>query len=542
MAKQRSANALPDGHELNGFRIERELGHGGFGITYLAEDIQLKRWVAIKEYLPREFAKRDDASHAVHPLNETYADDFDWGLDRFRLEAETLVSFRHPNIVAVYQYFLAHGTAYLVMEYQDGKTLAELLAGGATLEEDEILEFVYPLLAGLEEVHRAGFMHRDIKPENIFIRKDGKPVLIDFGAARQETSRHSKALTSIVSAGYAPYEQYGNEDSPSAAAQGPWTDIYALGATLYRCVTGNRPEIATGRLGAIAQGKPDPNRPAVDAAKGKYSNTLLVAIDTALQVLEGNRPQSVQEFRAMLKGEHQETAETAVNAVGAPPATAHAAHKVGPDGQPVAVAQDPPPAREATASPLAARTSADESRRSNKALWITVGIVGFLLLAAIGGAGAYFLSGDEMKPNPDFTRKTDPQPDPKPDLKPDLKPDPKPDIKPDPKPDPNPTKVTFASLHGKWCSERFEITMANDVFASRRLTSTSGQPVRFRVARVDMEEARVRVHFINHLRDHDWMVFEFEFVAPNPQAIVLRRIYSGEKWATTKSEYRRPCR
>ena len=130
MATQRSENALPDGHEFHGFRIERELGHGGFGITYLAEDTQLRRWVAIKEYLPREFARRATDSHVVSPMNDSYADDFSWGLDRFRQEAETLVSFRHPNIVAVYQFFQEYGTAYLVMEYQDGKTLADYAESG----------------------------------------------------------------------------------------------------------------------------------------------------------------------------------------------------------------------------------------------------------------------------------------------------------------------------------------------------------------------------------------------------------------------------
>ena len=136
------------------------------------------------------------------------------------------------------------------------KPLGELIHPDRTLSEEEILEVVFPLLDGLEQVHKAGFMHRDIKPANIFIRRDGKPVLIDFGAARQAIAGHSQGLTSIVTAGYAPYEQYDSETE-----QGPWTDIYAIGATLYRCITGERPVEAPRRAGAVMRNNSDPMRP-----------------------------------------------------------------------------------------------------------------------------------------------------------------------------------------------------------------------------------------------------------------------------------------
>ncbi|MEQ8696188.1 MAG: serine/threonine-protein kinase, partial [Bauldia litoralis] len=305
----RISHTLPKGYQLEDFEIEEVLGIGGFGITYKARDIHLNRPVAIKEYMPSGMAIRDKEQATVFPASDSHKDDFEWGLDRFRKEAETLVSFRHPNIVSVFRFFRSNGTAYLVMEYQDGKSLSEILGASGTLSEPEIEEILDPLLDGLEDVHEAGFMHRDIKPANLFIRRDGKPVLIDFGAARQALGGHSQALTSIVTAGYAPYEQY-----ESDSVQGPWSDIYALGATLYRAVTGQRPVEAPKRAGCVMRGEPDPNKPASEVVKGKYSARLLSAIDAALNVLEGQRPQSVQEFRNYLKGVPKAEAKTAVTA------------------------------------------------------------------------------------------------------------------------------------------------------------------------------------------------------------------------------------
>lgn len=292
---------------LEEFEIDDVLGIGGFGITYRAMDTLLKRTVAIKEYMPSGIAVRDREQASVLPASSAHQEDFDWGLERFKMEAATLVAFSHPNIVSVFRFFQSNGTAYLVMEYQDGKSLADLLGKDGTLTETEITEILYPLLDGLEEVHVAGFMHRDIKPANIFIRRDGKPVLIDFGAARQAMGGHSQALTSIVTAGYAPYEQYESE-----TVQGPWTDIYALGATLYRAIAGKKPVEAPKRAGAVMRGAEDPNPPAQDVGKGRYSETLLLAIDTALNVLEGQRPQSVEEFRSFLAGEAESEAHTDV--------------------------------------------------------------------------------------------------------------------------------------------------------------------------------------------------------------------------------------
>ncbi|MGH7003435.1 MAG: serine/threonine protein kinase, partial [Alphaproteobacteria bacterium] len=227
-ASSEHRSALPGGTRLHNYVLERVLGAGGFGITYMAREDVTGRAVAIKEYLPSALAVRVRDGLTVQPVSEGTRPDFEWGLTRFRQEAKLLLSLRHPNIVPSLNYFESNGTAYLVMEYQEGQTLTQLMSGGSVLEESEVREFLDGLLDGVEAVHKGGLLHRDIKPDNIFIRRDGTPVLIDFGAARQAVTRQSRGLTAIVTEGYAPYEQYETDSH-----QGPWTDIYALGAVLY---------------------------------------------------------------------------------------------------------------------------------------------------------------------------------------------------------------------------------------------------------------------------------------------------------------------
>jgi serine/threonine protein kinase len=306
-------HALPIGHTFDGYRILRLLGAGGFGITYLAEETAIGRKVAIKEYLPQGFAARAADSFTVRAVSAGSQGQFAWGLDRFRKEAATLVAFEHPNIVSVYRYFEGNGTAYLVMQYVEGKALDALIAGGKTLAESEIEEVIFPILDGLEQVHAAHFLHRDIKPANIYIRKDGRPVLLDFGAARQAFGSETKSITAIVSEGYAPFEQY-----EARGDQGPWTDVYALGAVLYRCIAGERPPAAPERISARLRGTPDPMVPAREAGKGRYSERLLEATDRALSTMQADRPQSIVALRALLKGEGSSriaTRDTAVSTV-----------------------------------------------------------------------------------------------------------------------------------------------------------------------------------------------------------------------------------
>jgi len=281
--------SLPKGYLLSDYRIEGPLGHGAFGITYLATDTMLNRKVAIKEYFPREFAARDGTLLVKPAGNKEDRDNFSWGLTRFLEEARVLALFDHPNIVPVRRFFEANGTAYLVMDYCDGVPLDSLIAKKGSLTKDQIEKIIYPILDGLERVHKANFLHRDIKPANIFIKSDGSPVLLDFGAARQEMLSHSRSVTSMATPGYAAFEQYSTHGK-----QGPWTDIYGLGATIYRAITGEKPQDAPDRILA------DTLVPAHEKAGGKFDERFLLAIDSAIAVRPENRPQSIAEWKRML--------------------------------------------------------------------------------------------------------------------------------------------------------------------------------------------------------------------------------------------------
>jgi serine/threonine protein kinase len=280
--------ALEPGQTIYEYRIDKVLGGGGFGITYLAQDVNLQLPVAIKEYFPANVAVRsEDRSVRVRTPDST--ERFDWGLERFVDEARALASFRHPNIVRVLRYFKEHGTAYIVMEYESGDPLKHWAARQPGLNQGALLQLVYPLLDGLEAVHKLNFLHRDIKPDNIYIRADGSPVLLDFGAARRVSSDHD--MTNIVSPGFAPFEQYHSKGN-----QGPWTDIYSLGAVLYWLVTGNKPVEAASRVREDAMPK------TVDlASHAAFGLPLLQAIDWALQPHEKDRPQDVAALRAALR-------------------------------------------------------------------------------------------------------------------------------------------------------------------------------------------------------------------------------------------------
>lgn len=282
-----AANALPAGHAVQEYRIEKLLGVGGFGLTYLAIDQNLDLRVALKEYLPGDFALRAP-DQSIVPRSEDSAETFAWGKRRFLDESRTLASFHHPNIVRVMRFFEASGSAYMVMEFVAGSALSEWMLRRRPLAEAQLAGLVRPLLEGLEVVHRAGYMHRDIKPANIYMRDDDSPVLIDFGSARQKASE----LTAVVSPGYAPFEQYHTHGK-----QGPWSDLYALGGVLYWIVTGNPP------LEAAARIRKDTMPPAVQTGDRRiYRSEFLAAIDWALSPNEEDRPQSVPEWRDALLG------------------------------------------------------------------------------------------------------------------------------------------------------------------------------------------------------------------------------------------------
>jgi tetratricopeptide (TPR) repeat protein len=290
------AQALPAGTAIGAYRLVRVLGAGGFGITYLAVDRALGLDMAVKEFLPSAIAARGPDG-IVQPLSPAQAEDYDWGLERFRAEARTLAKLEHANIVRVRDFREANRTAYSVMEFVPGETLEARLQRSVTLSARELAAVLPGLFAGIEAVHAAGFLHRDLKPSNIMLRPDGTPVLIDFGAARQALGTHSRSLTAILSEGYAPYEQYQRDGD-----QGAWTDVYALGATLYRCIAGEKPPEATRRIDARVKDRPDPLVPARELGAGRYPEPLLAAIDRALSTLESERPRTLAEFRALAGG------------------------------------------------------------------------------------------------------------------------------------------------------------------------------------------------------------------------------------------------
>jgi len=287
-------DALPAGSRLHWYVLERVLGQGGFGITYLAHDTNLDRPVAIKEYLPAEIARRrSDAS--AWPHSDTLAKRYAWGLERFLLEARTLARFDHPNIVRVLSVFEANNTAYMVMRFEEGEDLATLLDRRGTLPQRQLTDCLLPILDGLELVHAAGFIHRDIKPENIYVRRDGTPVLLDFGSARQSFGS-AKTLTILVAPGYAPLEQYYGD----ASTQGPWTDIYGLGATCYRAIAGRAPLDAVARAKGVLGSVREILAPATEVGRGRYDEAFLAAIDRSLQLSETDRPQTIADWRQHL--------------------------------------------------------------------------------------------------------------------------------------------------------------------------------------------------------------------------------------------------
>ncbi len=279
--------ALPEGTMLHEFRIEEVLGHGGFGITYRATDTVLQEAVAIKEYFPNELAGRV-SSATVRAKSPADLSDYEVGLESFIEEARLIARFRHPNIVHVRRFFVMHGTGYIVLDYEHGDTLSRRLQDGV-LPERELRHMLMGLLEGLETIHDQAILHRDLKPSNVIIREDNSPVLIDFGAARDFRERHSRSVTAIAAPGYSPPEQYG-----VGGQQGPWTDLYALGAIAYRCVTGQAPINSLRRLRA------DPIVPATKAAAGDYTVGLLRTIDWMLRVNEVDRPASVASVRQAL--------------------------------------------------------------------------------------------------------------------------------------------------------------------------------------------------------------------------------------------------
>jgi hypothetical protein len=284
-----SVHALPDGTTLGNLRIERSIGEGGFGIVYLAWDAALERHVAIKEYMPYALASREGATLDVSLRSENDRPVFDAGLKSFVNEARLLARFDHPALVKVFSFWEANRTAYMAMPYYDGPTLkAALAALKRPASEEELRDWIAPLLEALTVLHGEQCYHRDISPDNILLTAGG-PLLLDFGAARRVISDRTQALTAMLKPGFAPIEQYGG-----TMLQGPWTDLYALAGVVRYAITG-RPPVAS-----VARVVDDAQRPLAQTHAGRYSEGFLRAIDTALAVRPEDRPQDVAAFRALL--------------------------------------------------------------------------------------------------------------------------------------------------------------------------------------------------------------------------------------------------
>ena len=351
MSKAYSNKALPAGTVLREWRLEDVLGVGGFGIVYRARGIYFGELVAIKEYFPSSISERD-AEDTVVPIDSDAEEVHALGLKKFVEEAKLLWNLstptRHPNIVSVRALFEIHGTAYMVMDFEDGVSLSKLLKQGRRFNERSLWNIVRPIAEGLERAHRVGVLHRDIKPPNILITEDSRPVLIDFGSARFEAAEATSTKVTFHTPPYAAIEQY-----VKTYEQGPWTDIYALGVVLYECVTGEKPPEVLERLhGGLGTPLADGNWPG-------FTRRFLQSIDAAMTIRPTERPQSISDWFAMFG---KKGVEEVVGSEEEP--TRFFAHEVAAE-EIIPVA--PPPSSSKTKVPLETRVPAKPSDAQFKA-------------------------------------------------------------------------------------------------------------------------------------------------------------------------------
>jgi serine/threonine protein kinase len=285
-----TAHELATGTKLDNYTILRTLGGGGFSIVYLATSNDTGTEVVIKEYMPSKLAARDDSQQVV-ALKDSYVERFAHGRRLFFQEAGTLTTLKHPNIVNVINFFRANGTVYMVMDYEEGVNLQSYIQKyKGKLTEAFIYAVFIPLLEGLAEIHRNGLLHLDIKPGNIHLRHGANPLLLDFGAVHEMMHTRQFQPNQVVTPGYSPIEQL----DPGGYV-GPWTDIYAIGATMRTCMEGKPPMPSPKRR------ERDTMRPAANAFRKRYSQGLLEAVDWAMEVDPMLRPQSVEQLLEPLR-------------------------------------------------------------------------------------------------------------------------------------------------------------------------------------------------------------------------------------------------
>lgn len=292
-SRSETASALAAGTRLHEFELQRILGIGGFGIVYQAFDHALEREVAIKEYMPASLAGRTETMR-VSLRSGSDEESFRLGRESFVKEAKLLARFDHPSLLKVYRYWEDNGTAYMAMPILRGRTLKQVRAmQEGPVDEAWLRRILMPLLGAIETLHRENVYHRDIAPDNIQIEPDGRPVLMDFGAARRVLSDKTQSLTAILKPAYAPIEQYGEA---GAVKQGPWTDLYALGATLHYMLLGRPPAPATART------VDDEEVLLTQGHLPQCSEGFLLAIQWMLRPRPADRPQSVAQLREVLEG------------------------------------------------------------------------------------------------------------------------------------------------------------------------------------------------------------------------------------------------
>ncbi|KAA6187354.1 SUMF1/EgtB/PvdO family nonheme iron enzyme [Thiohalocapsa marina] len=387
-------SALPIGAMIEEFRIVRILGAGSFGVVYQCDNTYLDETVAIKEFLPTDLAARMPNGR-IEPLSEATREGFDWALERFLQEAKTLWGLGHPvphrNIVRVTRYRELNGSAYMFMQFERGQPLSDLLEERGTLPFEELRAILLPLLDGLERVHSSGIVHRDIKPGNILIRSDGSPVLIDFGSARYVAKSGERSVFATYTPLYAALEQH-----QDVGEQGPWTDIYALGATLYRAVTGLPPKSASQRLLS------DPQQPASDLCHDRYPESFLQAIDQACALDPRDRPQSVAEWRQGLLGTRAATdyAPTIVKPIRRGPASATIAESTASSRRTEIRSATPSTTRPAAAVLSSPTATSPGPVRSRRPVWLrAIGpSAGLILLALLAATGWHWWQGRTVTP------------------------------------------------------------------------------------------------------------------------------------------------
>lgn len=370
-------NALPIGTRMGEFEIIGLVGEGGFGIVYLAQDHSLERKVALKEYMPASLASRG-LNASVTVRSERLQETFEIGRRSFVNEARLLAQFDHPSLVKVYRFWEANATAYMAMPYYDGITLRDSLQRNPQYPDEAWLKkLLDPVTEALATIHAHNCFHRDIAPDNIMLLRDGRPVLLDFGAARRVIGDMTQALTVILKPGYAPIEQYA--EMPNMR-QGAWTDIYALAAVVYYAVSKRLPPPSVSRI------MQDTYIPLAETAKGRYSDAFLRGVDQCLIVRPEQRPQTIAEMRELLGIFDQGTTTAATQILISLPEVDTA-----------------PPQTAAPAAHRSAPPAANSHTSAKSGRLIGAGIAALVVCAGLGGGAWYFLANHSASGQPEVS-------------------------------------------------------------------------------------------------------------------------------------------